>query len=163
MQQVHDIHHEVHSIFEAEIAKLSGLQKVSSTGGKMDSEFDGQDRMALRAAWKLQGILSSSPPRTGTSSPSSVQLRKLSKGLKASPEVASRVQHFNGSSACTGCGYDHTESKVDLHVALPNPCTSRRYPGDSKTRATDDRPGVRGDEGGRYWLIGGPMRRVVTV
>ena len=57
MQQVHDIHYEVHSIFEGEIAKLSGLQKVSSTEGKMDSEFDGQDRMALRAAWKLQGIL----------------------------------------------------------------------------------------------------------
>ena len=39
MQQVHDIHHEVHTVFEASIAKLSGLQKVSSTGGNMTASL----------------------------------------------------------------------------------------------------------------------------
>ena len=34
MQQVHDIHHEVHSIFEAEIAKLSASRRFRQLEGK---------------------------------------------------------------------------------------------------------------------------------
>ena len=51
MQQVHDIHHEVHSIFEASIANLSSLQKVSSTGGNVTAS------LMARTSWpcRLRG------------------------------------------------------------------------------------------------------------
>ena len=107
-----------------------------------------------------------------------MQLRKLSKGLKASyrgSEVSSRVQHFNGWSDRAlardvgATGYDHTETVKEyydlcgefmllswgesLHFAPLSPQESLE---DSKTR--HQRLMIaklelrEGNEGGRYWL-----------